>query len=146
MPLSNAGTNALRNTFNGCSALEEVDFREATSVPTLSNVNCFANTNETFRILVPDSLYSQWIAASVWSEQGIVEHIMGATEAETLTFTAAQAGSTIAMNAVGTAPSISLEYSTDNGTTWNDFTVGSTTITLSNVGDKANIRAKTPNT
>ena len=143
--MSNAGTNALRNTFNGCSALEEVDFSEATSVPTLSNINCFANTNETYRILVPDSLYSQWIAASGWSAQGVVEHIIGATDANTLTFTAAQAGSTIAMNAVGAAPSISLEYSTDHGDTWNDFTVGSTTITLSNVGDKANIRAKSPN-
>lgn len=49
------------------------------------------------------------------------------------------------MNAVGSAPSISLEYSTDHGSTWNDFTVGSTTITLANVGDKAHIRAKTPN-
>lgn len=57
MPLSNAGTYALRNTFNGCSALEEVDFSEATSVPALSNVNCFANTNETYRIVVPDALY-----------------------------------------------------------------------------------------
>ena len=68
MPLSNAGTNALRNTFNGCSALEEVDFTEATSVPTLSNINCFANTNETFRIVVPDSLYDDWIISGNWSD------------------------------------------------------------------------------
>lgn len=56
------------DTFNGCSALEKVDFSEATSVPTLSNINCFANTNETFRILVPDSLYDQWIVADNWSQ------------------------------------------------------------------------------
>ena len=62
-----------------------------------------------------------------------------------LTFTARQANSTVAMNAVGSAPSISLEYSTDNGSTWDDFTVGSTTITMANAGDKAHIRAKTPN-
>lgn len=62
-----------------------------------------------------------------------------------LTFTAKQANSTISMQAVGSAPSISLEYSTDNGYTWNDFTVGSTTIALDNVGDAAHIRAKTPN-
>lgn len=77
MPLSNAGTNALRNTFNGCSALEEVDFRGATSVPALSNVNCFENTNEDFVIYVPENLSAEWVAAVNWSTQDVVKHIYG---------------------------------------------------------------------
>lgn len=42
------------------------------------------------------------------------------------------------------APTVSLEYTT-NGGDWSDFVVGTTTITLSNVGDKVAIRAKTTN-
>ena len=48
------------------------------------------------------------------------------------------------MTSRGSAPSVSLEYSTD-GDTWNDFIVGTTTVTLSNVGDQMVIRAKTTN-
>lgn len=47
------------------------------------------------------------------------------------------------MAAVGSAPSVSLEYSTGDG--WNDFVVGETTVTLANVGDECFIRAKTTN-
>jgi len=133
------------NTFKGCSSLENVFIDQTQTIPYFYNNATFYGANANYRIVVPDALYDQWIVTSGWSEQGVVEHIMGSTEAETLTFTAAQAGSTVAMNAVGAAPSISLEYSTDHGDTWNDFTVGSTTITLDNVGDKVNIRAKTPN-
>lgn len=42
------------------------------------------------------------------------------------------------------APSVSLEYSRD-GSTWNNFIVGATTVTLANVGDKMYLRAKTAN-
>ena len=42
------------------------------------------------------------------------------------------------------APSLSLEYSTD-GSTWSDFIVGTTVVTLPNVGDSVLIRAKTTN-
>lgn len=48
------------------------------------------------------------------------------------------------MQKVGSAPEVSLEYTTD-GSTWNDFIVDSTTVTLPNVGDKMSIRAKTTN-
>ena len=61
-----------------------------------------------------------------------------------LTFTAEEANSTVSMQAVGSAPSVSLEYSRD-GSTWNDFIVGTTTVTLANVGDKMAVRAKTTN-
>lgn len=39
------------------------------------------------------------------------------------------------------APAITLEYSIDDGITWNTFTVGSTTITLANIGDEVWFRA-----
>lgn len=61
-------------------------------------------------------------------------------EPDGLKFRAEEANSTVAMSAVGSAPSISLEYTTD-GTTWNDFIVGTTTVTLPNVGDKVWFRA-----
>ena len=63
-----------------------------------------------------------------------------------LTFTAEQAGSTIKMSKRGSAPDVYLETSTtgEDGS-WSDFTVGSTTITLANVGDKVYFRAKQDN-
>ena len=45
------------------------------------------------------------------------------------------------MEVVGdAAPKVSLEYSTD-GNTWSPFQVGTTTVTLANIGDKMYIRA-----
>ena len=57
-----------------------------------------------------------------------------------LCFTAEEANSTVAMNANGSAPTVSLEYSTD-GNTWSPFVVGTTTVTLANIGDKMYMRA-----
>ena len=75
--------------------------------------------------------------AKVWEK--------GSSTPMPLTFTAEEANSTVAMQAVGSAPSVSLEYSTDDGTTWSDLIVGTTTVTLANVGDKMFLRAKTTN-
>ena len=61
-------------------------------------------------------------------------------KSEPLCFTAEQANSTVAMQANGSAPTVSLEYSTD-GNTWSPFVVGTTTVTLANIGDKMYIRA-----
>jgi len=72
--------------------------------------------------------------------------MQAATPSDTyLTFTANTAGSTIAMVTFGSAPSVSLEYSTDGGVTWQTFTVGSTTVTLANVGDKVKMRGNNNN-
>ena len=57
-----------------------------------------------------------------------------------LCFTAEEANSTVAMQANGSAPAVSLEYSTD-GNTWSPFVVGTTTVTLANIGDKMYMRA-----
>ena len=78
--LSSAGSNGMNLMCHGCTALELVDFSEATAVPALSNVNAFSNTNNTYSIVVPDSLYSSWIAASNWSDATIVGHIVKASE------------------------------------------------------------------
>ena len=43
-------------------------------VPTLTNVNSFSSTNDTYKIVVPDSLYDTWIAATNWAS--IASHIM----------------------------------------------------------------------
>jgi len=64
--LSRSSSSVLANTFNGCTALELVDFSEATAVPAI-NSNTFSNTNSTFKIVVPDSKYNSWIAATNWS-------------------------------------------------------------------------------
>lgn len=57
-----------------------------------------------------------------------------------LCFTAESANSTVGMSANGSAPSVNLEYSTD-ASRWSPFTVGSTTVTLANVGDRVWFRA-----
>ena len=60
--------------FYGCTSLELVDMTGSTGVPQLSNVNNFANTNDTYKVVVPDSLYDTWIAATNWAS--IASHIM----------------------------------------------------------------------
>ena len=61
-----------------------------------------------------------------------------------VTFVALEDNSTVGMESLG-GPSVSLEYSTDNGQTWNAFTVGSTTITLAHVNDMVQFRATSTN-
>ena len=61
-----------------------------------------------------------------------------------LCFTAREANSTVSMAKSGSAPSVSLEYSTD-GLTWSPFVVGTTTVTLANVDDKMWVRATSTN-
>ena len=62
------------NMFNGCTSLELVDMTGSTGVPQLENVNNFSSTNDTYKIVVPDSLYDTWIAATNWAS--IASHIM----------------------------------------------------------------------
>lgn len=70
--LSTVGTDGLDGTFNGCTSLEIVLFQSSTTVPSISD-NTFANTNETFKVIVPDALYEDWIVAENWSD--IASHI-----------------------------------------------------------------------
>lgn len=67
--------------FNNCSACLRYDFTAAEAVPELANINAFNNHNADLRIIVPDALYNDWIAATNWSNAGIKEHIVKASEA-----------------------------------------------------------------
>lgn len=53
--------------FVRCYALMRCDFSQHTAVPTLANTDAFSTINAICRIIVPDSLYDEWIAASNWS-------------------------------------------------------------------------------
>ena len=75
---ASSGSSFGTNMFNGCTSLELVDMTGSTGVPQLSNVNNFANTNDTYKIVVPDSLYDTWIAATNWAS--IASHIMKKTD------------------------------------------------------------------
>ena len=55
-------------SFYGCVSLKILDFTKCTVIPTLVNVDAFGNTNDTFEILVPNSLYDQWISTANWAE------------------------------------------------------------------------------
>lgn len=60
--------------FYGCTSLELVDMTGSTGVPHLVNTNNFQSTNSTYKVVVPDSLYDTWIAATNWAS--IATHIM----------------------------------------------------------------------
>lgn len=67
----------------GCSSLQFVDFRNAAAVVALpsgaGNLNTmFYNTNNTFKVIVPDTLYDDWKTNSAWSS--LSTHIVKASE------------------------------------------------------------------
>jgi hypothetical protein len=43
------------------------DFSHHTAVPTLANTNAFNGIPDDCKIIVPDALYDEWIAATNWS-------------------------------------------------------------------------------
>lgn len=51
-------------TFGSCNKVPYFDFREHVSVPSLTNANGMPSSSQ---IVVPDSLYYEWIAATNWS-------------------------------------------------------------------------------
>jgi len=65
---AHVGNQGLFSMCEGCTSLEVVDFSEATAVPRISHTT-FGNTNPTFKIVVPDALYDEWIAAKHWSDR-----------------------------------------------------------------------------
>jgi len=70
--LSAVGADGLDGTFSGCTSLEIVLFQSSTAVPSISE-NTFANTNDEFKVIVPDALYEDWIVAETWN--GLSSHI-----------------------------------------------------------------------
>lgn len=54
------------NAFKGCNNVELYDFRDHTSIPNLASINALAGAS-TYKIVVPDTLYDEWTAATNWS-------------------------------------------------------------------------------
>ena len=80
--IGNGVTQIYGRAFNNCSNCKLFDFRKATSVPTLENVNAFQSTPSNKEIIVPDSLYDSWKAVSNWSSttNNIVNCIVKASQ------------------------------------------------------------------
>ena len=55
------------SAFYRCYSLTKYNFSQATAVPTLSYSSAFNSINKICKIVVPDNLYDQWIAATNWS-------------------------------------------------------------------------------
>ena len=64
-------TSIAASSFYQNASVEFYDFTNCTSVPTLANKNAFSGINYS-KIVVPDSLYDSWIAASNWSNSYIL--------------------------------------------------------------------------
>ena len=58
-----------------------------------------------------------------------------------LKFTAQEPGAVVSMMKVNDPPAVSLLYSTDNGSSWSDFTVGTTSVSLPAAGDSVCFKA-----
>ena len=79
----------------------------------------------------------------VWEKAGPAP-----AEPEWVCFTALEDNSDIRLDKKQSAPSVSLEYSTDGGSTWSEYTWSSSTgpaIALATTGDKVYFRAKNDN-
>ena len=53
--------------FSNCYGMAYYEFTALKSLPTLANTNAFNNIPSDCKIVVPDSLYDTWIAATNWS-------------------------------------------------------------------------------
>ena len=60
-------TSIGNNAFYGCYCMAFYDFSQCTSVPTLGGKAVFNDIATDCKIVVPDSLYDTWIAATNWS-------------------------------------------------------------------------------
>lgn len=76
-----SGNSIQPYAFYNCTNCLVYDFTAAEAVPALPNINAFNNHNADLRIIVPDALYNDWIAATNWSNSNISEHIVKASEA-----------------------------------------------------------------
>lgn len=56
-----------KSAFSNCLAMKVYDFSKHTSVPTLGGTSVFNSIPSDCKIVVPDALYDEWIAATNWS-------------------------------------------------------------------------------
>ena len=54
-------------SFGACSHIKLYDFRKHTTIPTLGSSAAFAYISTENKIVVPDALYDDWVAATNWS-------------------------------------------------------------------------------
>lgn len=73
--------------FQNCSSLDLLDFRKADSVPALGSTNAIPIRGQALspiapKIVVPDALYNDWIAATNWSNVTLQQLIVKASDYE----------------------------------------------------------------
>ena len=66
--IPNLVTSIGLSTFNACYGIAKYDFSTHTSVPSLANTNAFTGLAKDAKILVPEDLYDEWIAATNWTK------------------------------------------------------------------------------
>lgn len=81
-----------RAAFSTCTKCLVYDFTRNTVVPALDDVNAFTSINASAKIRVPSVLYSEWIAATNWSNyksyiEAVIDGIVSPTNDETMTVT-----------------------------------------------------------
>ena len=82
-------TNLADNCLRDMNHIRYFDFRDYTSVPALAAYTDINNGKNTkMKIIVPDSLYDTWIAATNWSNTNIKQHIISASDYEASLVTA----------------------------------------------------------
>jgi hypothetical protein len=54
--------------FNYCTLMQYYDFSNHSTIPTLQGIEAFTAIPSNCKIIVPDSLYDAWIAATNWGE------------------------------------------------------------------------------
>ena len=138
LPASTMVLDCYRYMFSGCTKVAAITTRQesftgcdswVTGVATYGEFTCSATLGTPVDILRGDSA-----CPPLWSVKNLAYIYV---EAKT-------ANSTVAMEAVGTPPSVSLEYTADGGATWLPFSAsGGTTVTLTTVGQKIYLRATT---
>ena len=131
LPATTLVSNCYYYMFQGCTSLANVNVG-FTSWNGNSTTNWLSGVASTGEFICPTALGTDSTIA-----RGVSNCPTGWTvkNPNYLTFTAQTAGATVAMAKNGTAPEVSLKTSRDGGTTWQPFVVGTTTITLSNIGD-----------
>ena len=65
--IPNTVTSIGSSAFSGCISIRQYDFRNCSQVPSLSNINSFNNMTLGCKILVPASLYNDWINTTNWT-------------------------------------------------------------------------------
>lgn len=99
----NKVSRILQKAFYGCKKLELLDFRKATTIPTLGT-DALYNVSANLKIIVPNNLYNSWIVNQYWS--AYANYIYKASDfgaTEGLTYELSADGTTASCTGLGTA-------------------------------------------